>query len=226
MGIDRNLCANCFEDVDLTWRVVDVVFTANHMGDAHIPVIHDDAEVVGWRTIGAADDQVIQFLVAELNRATDLVVKDDRTFLRIAETHNARLIICMMFMAVTAAAVVTWLFVVGHLLFTQRFQTFFRAVAFIGCARFQHFINDRVVTIKTFCLVVRAFIPVEAQPVHAIHDGFDSFRRGALQIRIFNAQHELALVVTGKEPGVKCGTSATYMQIASRAGREACFDFH
>ena len=95
------------------------------MGDAHIPVIDDDAEVIGRRTVGTADNQVIQLLVAELDRAADLVVKDDRSILRVAKAHYARLIRRVMIMAVAAAAVVARLFAVRHLGFTQLFQSLF-----------------------------------------------------------------------------------------------------
>ncbi|MNC51556.1 hypothetical protein D3C75_1008510 [compost metagenome] len=81
----------------------------------------------------------------------------------------------MMFMTVTAAAVIAWLVAIRHLFFTQRFKAFFRAVAFVRCTSFQHLVDNRVITIKTFGLVVRTFIPLKTQPIHTIHNSFDSF---------------------------------------------------
>lgn len=63
MRVFRHRRAQRFENVDLARGVVDVVFAADHMGDFHVPVIDDDAEVIGWRTIGAADDQIVQLTV-------------------------------------------------------------------------------------------------------------------------------------------------------------------
>ncbi|STW05540.1 Uncharacterised protein [Klebsiella grimontii] len=83
----------------------------------------------------------------------------------------------MMLVAMAAATVVARLFTFRHLFFTQRFQALFGAVAFIGRARLQHFINDGVVAIKTLGLEVRTLIPFQAQPVHTIHDGFNGLRR-------------------------------------------------
>ena len=224
--VNRHRRFQGLKNVDLAWRVVDMVFATDNVGDFHIPVIDNHTEVIGWGTIGTADNKIVQFLVAELDRTTDLIVKNNRTFLRVSKTYNARFIISMMLMAVAAATVITRLLTFRHLLFAQRFQALFRAIAFISSALFQHLIDHRVVAIKTFGLVVRTFIPLQAQPVHAIHNGFDSFRRGTLKIGVFNTQHELTAVVTCKKPGVKSSTRAANVQIACWAWREASFDFH
>ncbi|SAP49591.1 Uncharacterised protein [Klebsiella oxytoca] len=203
-----------------------MVFTTNNVGDFHIPVVNHDAEVIGWRTIGTANNQIVQLMVAEFDRTADLVVKNNGPLFRVGKTNNARFIISMMFVTMAAATVITRLFAFCHLFFTQRFQTLFRAIAFIGRARLQHFINDGVIAIKTLGLEVRALIPFQAQPVHTIHDGFNGLRRGALKIGIFNTQHKLTAVVTCKKPGIESSTRAANVQIACRAGREASFDFH
>nr|VUD32291.1 Uncharacterised protein [Raoultella sp. NCTC 9187] len=131
-----------------------------------------------------------------------------------------------MFVTMAAATVVARFLAVCHLLFAQRVEALFRAVAFIGRTRFQHFINNGVVAVKTFSLEIRTFVPLQIQPVHPIHNGFDCFRRGALEIGVFNTQYKLTIVVAGKKPGVESSTRAANVQIACRAGREASFDFH
>ena len=154
-----------------------MVFPTDDMRNFHIPVVNHDAEVVGRRTVSTADDQIVQLLIAEFNRAADLIVKNHRAFLWVSETHHARLVGSMMLMAMAAAAVITRFFTFCHLLFTQRLKTLFGAVAFIRRTRFKHFIDNRVITIETFGLEIRALIPLQAQPVHAIHNCFDGFRR-------------------------------------------------
>ena len=47
MRIGRHFRTNRFQDVDLTRRVVDMVFTTNNVRDAHIPVVDHHTEVVG-----------------------------------------------------------------------------------------------------------------------------------------------------------------------------------
>ena len=75
-----------------------MVFATDNVGDFHIPVIDNHTEVIGWGTIGTADNQIIQLLVAELDRTTDLIVKNNRTFLRVSKTYDTRLIISVMLM--------------------------------------------------------------------------------------------------------------------------------
>ncbi len=203
-----------------------MIFAADHVSDRHIPVIYHHAEVIGRGTIGTANDQIVQFLVAELDRSADLIVKNNRTFLRVGETHDARLIVSMVLVAMAAAAIVTRLLTLRHLLFAQRFQTLFRAIAFVSGTGFQHLIDYVVITIETFGLEIGAFVPLQIQPVHAIHDGFNCFRGGAFEIGVFNTQHKLTAVVTGKKPGIESSTRTANVQIAGWAWREASFDFH
>src|SRR5699024_3178996 len=127
--INRYRCFQRFQNIDLARCVVDMVFTTDYVGDFHIPVINNHTEVIGWGTIGTADNQIIQFLVAELDRTTDLIVKNNGTFLWVSKTYDARFIISVMLMAVAATTVITWFLTFCHLLFTQRFQTLFGAVA-------------------------------------------------------------------------------------------------
>jgi len=129
-------------------------------------------------------------------------------------------------MVMAAAAVITRFFTLRHLIFTQRIKAFFGAIAFIRCTRDQHLINHGVVAVKTFGLEIRAFVPLQIEPVHTIHNGFNCFRRGALEIGVFNTQYELTFVVACKKPGIESGTCTTDVQIACRARREASFDFH
>jgi hypothetical protein len=45
--VKRHLRAQRLQDVDLARRVVDVVVAPDDVADAHVPVVDDDAEVVG-----------------------------------------------------------------------------------------------------------------------------------------------------------------------------------
>ncbi|MNO65356.1 hypothetical protein D3C76_561100 [compost metagenome] len=62
-------------DVDLARGVVDVVFATHHVGDLHVPVIDHHAEVVGGGAVGAADDEIVELGVGELDAATDVVIE-------------------------------------------------------------------------------------------------------------------------------------------------------
>ena len=67
-------------------------------------------------------NQIIQFLVTELNRSADLIVKNNGTVLRVGKTYHARFIVRMMFVTMAAATVVARFLAVCHLLFAQRVE--------------------------------------------------------------------------------------------------------
>ena len=213
-------------DVDLARGVVDVVFATHHVGDLHIPVIDHYAEVVGRRAVGTADDQIVQLGVGELDAATDVVIEHHGTFGRVAEADHVRRIGRVIVGVVAALAVITGLLAVGHLAFTQRFQTLFGAVALVGAAVSQHLVDQRVVAIEALGLVVGALIPVQLQPFHALNDGVDGLLSGTFQIGILDTQHKLTALVLCKQPGIECGTGTADMQKAGRAGSKTGFDFH
>ncbi len=45
--INRDRCIQRFKNVDLAWRVIDMVFATHDVGDRHIPVIYHNTEVIG-----------------------------------------------------------------------------------------------------------------------------------------------------------------------------------
>ena len=62
---------------------------------------------------------------------------------------------------------------------------------------------------------------MEAQPCHAIKNGFYSLRGGTFKVGVFNSENEAALMVTGKGPTVERGAGATNMKKASWAWGKA-----
>lgn len=130
----------------------------------------------------------------------------------------------MVLVAMAAAAIVTRLHPSPSAL-AQRFQTFFRAIAFVSGTGFQHLIDYVVITIETFGLEIGAFVPLQIQPVHAIHDGFNCFRversRSVSSIRSTNSPPWLRA-----KSRIESSTRTANVQIAGWAWREASFDFH
>ncbi len=88
--VDGRLGAERADDVDLPRRVVDVVVAADHVRDAHVDVVDDDAEVVGRRAVAARDDEVVELGVGDLDAALDLVVPGDGARERILEADHRR----------------------------------------------------------------------------------------------------------------------------------------
>jgi hypothetical protein len=54
--------------------------------------------------------------------------------------------------------------------------------------------------------------------LHAVKNGLDSFRGGAGNIGVFNAQYEGATMAAGIGPGEECGAGAAYVQVTGGAG--------
>ena len=86
--VGRRLDAERAQHLDLARRVVDVVVAADHVRDAHVVVVHHDAEIVGRRAVRARDDQVVELAAVERDRAVDHVVHDHLPFVRITKAHD------------------------------------------------------------------------------------------------------------------------------------------
>ena len=53
MGHDRHLPAHGLVDLRLSGRVGEVIDAPDHMGDAHVVIVHDDGELIGRRAVAA-----------------------------------------------------------------------------------------------------------------------------------------------------------------------------
>ena len=216
------------QDIDLARGVVDVVVAAQHVGDAHVPVIHHHAEVIGGRAVGTGDDQVVQLGIVEADHALDHVVPRGGAVLRVLEADHglaagghrrqglARL--------GTPGAVVARLVATGAGGLAHGFHFLGRAVAMVGGAGGQHLRDHFTVAVHALHLVERAFVGLHAKPVHAVQDRLHRLGRGALDIGVLDAQHEGALVVAGEGPREQRGARAAQVQEAGGRGREAGAD--
>ena len=58
----------------LAESVVKVVIAADNVGDAHIVIVYDDGEHVGWGVVAAQDDEIVELVVFDGDCALDFVV--------------------------------------------------------------------------------------------------------------------------------------------------------
>ena len=189
MRVDGHLPALAYhgaQHIQLTRRVVQVVVTANDMGDGHVVVVHYHAEVVGGVTVRALDDEVVQFLVLEHHAAVDSVFDHHLALVRVLEAHYGRNTGHRR-LAVTAAAIVARLVATGLLLRAHGVELFFRAIAVVGLVRAQPVRDDFAITVIALRLVERAFVGVQAEPGHAFQNDAHGFVRGSLPVRILDA---------------------------------------
>src|SRR5699024_870532 len=66
-------------DIDLARRVVDVIVAADDQVDAHVEIVDDYGKVVGRRTIGAHDHQIVELAVGHLDGPAHAIAKQDRS---------------------------------------------------------------------------------------------------------------------------------------------------
>jgi len=194
------------------------------MGDAHFPVVDNHAEVVGGCSVRASNDQVVKFVVGHLDRTFDQVIPDDTAADRVAKSHHRldTLRDCRKHLAGlrTPASVVTRLGTTRLLLSAHRIELFATAIAVISGAVAKHLRDDLAIAIHALGLVERTFVMLQAEPGHAVKDRPDRLRRGTLQIGVFDAQDEVAIMVASVRPGVQRGSRTADVQKASRARRE------
>ena len=60
---------------NLFWGIGDMIGAADDVGDPHIDIVSDHAQVIGGATIGAQEYEVFQFRVGEFNPPGNSVVK-------------------------------------------------------------------------------------------------------------------------------------------------------
>ena len=66
------------------------------------------------------------------------------------------------------------------------------AVAAVGVAAREQLVDDLLVAVEALGLVERTLVVIEPRPFHAVQNLLDGLGRGALEIRILDAQHERA----------------------------------
>ena len=165
MRVHRRIRAQCANHVDLSRRVVHVVVAADDVGNAHVEIIDDDAEVVSRRAVGARDDEVVQLAVVDFDRPLDLVLPRNASVQRVLEPidrRNARRRrLPRTEILGTPAAVIAWLLSTRHLLGSHSLELGRRRVAAIRLSARQHLIEHGTIAIDPLHLVERSFVVIE-----------------------------------------------------------------
>ena len=65
VAVNGLLAAQCFQNIDLAWRVVDVVVATNDVGNVHFQVVDHHAKVVGGCAVLPGDNQIVHFFVVD-----------------------------------------------------------------------------------------------------------------------------------------------------------------
>ena len=214
-------------------RVGEVVGAANDVGDAHVDVVDDDAQLVGGHAplfgvfAGAQEDEVFDFGVVEFAVAEDGVgevrFRRSGTRKRMAGfTSGIRGFAVAAAAANDAANFFDAGGAVGGVISAGVF--FGGAVAEEGAAVGEAFLGGVVVEGEALRLVERAFVPVEAEPLKAVDDALDEFGLVALGVGVFDAEDHGAALLAGEEPVEESGAGAADVEIAGGGWGEADAD--
>src|SRR4030043_1323571 len=73
--------------MDLFWCVVQMIITPYDMGNFHIYVIDNDAEIVCWSSVRTNNDKVIKLGIIKNDLASYQVIDNRLSFLRHLESY-------------------------------------------------------------------------------------------------------------------------------------------
>ena len=170
-----------------------MVVAADNVGNAHVVIVHDNAEVVSRCAVGAGDNQVVKRFVGNRDFAFDQVRPFGDAVQRCFETDDGLHVgrgfgQSFAFFRTPTAIVRRRAFFFCFL--AHGFQLFFAAIAVVGMAFFQEFGNDFFVAVETAGLVndVVGVVVVQADPFHAVEDDVDGFGSRARQVGVFDTQ--------------------------------------
>src|SRR5690606_10542373 len=82
-------------------------------------------------------------------------------------------------------------------------------------------LGDFPVPVQALGLVNRAFVVVQAEPVHRLQDRVDRGLGAALAVGVLDPQDELAAAAACLQPAVQRGARAADVQVAGGTGSEA-----
>src|SRR5579872_249793 len=209
-----------------------MVLTANHVCDSHRGVVDDHGEVVRGKSVASHHDQIVEIAVLNRYRSEHHVVPAGRSALRNFETQypaeTATLPIRPLLVREKTAGtgIAKWsVLTVGGP--TQLGELIGRAVTAVDMSRLFESFGVGAVGIEAPHLKVRfkraanfrPLVPVEPKPAEAVENALQVLRPGPLAVGVFDAQDELAAVVSREQPVDQSGPAPTTMK---RTGRTRC----
>ena len=227
VGVVRQRCTQRPQDVDLAWRVVDVVVAANDVCDVHVEIIDHDAEVVSRHTVGAQDHQIVELAVLHGDGPLYQVVERHEPIVWIAKAdhgfHAGRRSLADRALG-PPAAVVAGFQSMRSLGLTKQIELLAGRVAVVGLTFTDQLFRHLPVTVEALHLVEWSLVVTQPQPAHRIENGVGRRLGGALPVGILDAQDEGSTVLPRVRPGEERGARAADVEIAGRARSEAGAD--
>ena len=151
-----------------------MIVAADHMTDSHVPIIHDNRQHIGRRSVRAQQHHVVQLGIghrdAPLNRVLNCRFPLER---RLEANHGIDAGRCIGRIAVTPAAVIEPRLTGGARPFAHFGQLLRAAEAIVGLAFGQQGFRAFHVAVGASGLVDRLAVPIQTQPCKSIQNGAD-----------------------------------------------------
>ena len=227
MGEIRPVPAHRVIDHALAESIGQVIIAADHMGDAHIVIIHHNGVQIGGRAVTPQDDHVIQFAIGDAHFALHQIRHNGFTFKRRFDSDGEWL--AGLFRArftIPPTAVIPWRATFRRSAFAHFGQFFRRRPAAIGLAHRQQSLCDFTMPCLPLGLEDRWFIRRKSKPRQAIQNLVNRFLCRAFAVRILDTQQVFPAVVARKKPVEQSGASPADMQIAGGGRGEARTNCH
>ncbi len=171
MGETRHGPAQRPVDLALAEGVVEMVVAADDMGDRHVEIVHHHREIIGGRTVGAQDDEIVQLLVRNRDLALHQIGDGGDALLLGAEPdHRLDAGRRILGIAVAPGAVIAHRLAGLERLEAHRLQFLGRAVAVIGLALRQELLGDFGVAGEIVRLMDDLAVPAQLQPAQSFQD--------------------------------------------------------
>ena len=191
VGPDRNLPAEGLVEQGLAAGVGEVLFAADHVGDAHVVVIDRDGEIVDHRAVGAQEDEILQILVGKTHRVADTVFDHRVAVHRRLEAHHMRRALLDGTRRLVAPGGAQGM-AFGAGLFLQLFGFRNAHVATVGVAAVEKPVDRLLVFRRAGKLEHRLAVPFQAEPGQAVENHLHGGLGGAFTVGVFDAQQERA----------------------------------
>ena len=178
-----------------------MVVAADHMGHAHVMVVHHHGKHVGRRAVGAQQHHVVEFGIGDPHLALHQVADDRLAVLRRLEAdcegHAFRR---LRRVPVAPEPVVAEALAARGGSLPHRLQFLGSREAAIGRAGLQHRLCNLRVALTALELVGRRLVGIEAQPGEPVQDRRHRLLRRAPAVGILDAQQELPAMTAREEP--------------------------
>ena len=154
------------DDRQLAECVIEMIVAADHMGNAHVVIIHHNGEHIGRGPVGTQQDIVVDLGILDRNLALNRVV--DRGFpvgRNLEANYERHAVRGLAFAAVAPAAIIPHGLLVCPLFGSHLLQLFGSGEALIGVAGFQQLVGNFGMAFGPIGLEYRGIVEVETQPV-------------------------------------------------------------